>query len=92
MSRRYSIAEARDRLAKVVHEVEHGSPVELTRRGKPVAVLLGIHDYQRLQRTDLSFTEAFDKFKKSVDLASLGIEPELFASARDRSPGRTVHF
>lgn len=92
MSRRYSIAEARDRLAKVVHEVERGSPVELTRRGKPVAVLLGIHDYQRLQRSGLTFSEAFEKFRKSVDLKSLGIDPELFSSARDRSPGRTVHF
>ena len=36
MAHTYSIAEARDNLAKIVRESESG-PVELTRRGRPVA-------------------------------------------------------
>ena len=38
MSKSYSVANARARLANIVHEVEAGAEVELTRRGKKVAV------------------------------------------------------
>ncbi|MEW6569314.1 MAG: type II toxin-antitoxin system prevent-host-death family antitoxin, partial [Chloroflexota bacterium] len=40
MTKRYSIAEARQNLAAVVHELERRARIELTRRGKPVAVML----------------------------------------------------
>src|SRR4051812_12210118 len=43
-----SIADARDRLASLVHDVEEGPAVEITRRGRPVAVLVSYHEYQRL--------------------------------------------
>jgi antitoxin Phd len=92
MAKQYSIAEARDRLASLVHEAERGSRVELTRRGKPVAVILGLHDYRRLHKAGLTFSEAFESFRKKVDLASLGIDPAVFDKTRDRSPGREVHF
>ncbi|MEW6280102.1 MAG: type II toxin-antitoxin system Phd/YefM family antitoxin [Candidatus Eremiobacterota bacterium] len=45
--RRYTIAEARDQLARIVHAVESEGPVEFTRRGKPVAVLVSLSDYGR---------------------------------------------
>jgi prevent-host-death family protein len=40
MTRQVSIAEAKNRLPAIVHQVEKGSGVQLTRYGKPVAVLL----------------------------------------------------
>ena len=49
MSKAYSIAEARNQLSRVVHEAEDGAGVELTRRGKPVAVVLSIKEFRRLQ-------------------------------------------
>lgn len=48
MTKKYSIADARDNFPGVVHEVEGGTRIELTRRGKPVAVLLGMGEYERL--------------------------------------------
>jgi prevent-host-death family protein len=45
MANRYSIAEARDRLARLVHDAEKGIAVELTRLGKRVAVLVSMKDY-----------------------------------------------
>ena len=36
----YSIAQARDRFTQLVHEVEQGETVEVTRRGQRVAVLV----------------------------------------------------
>jgi len=49
MSRRYSIAEARIRLPRIVDQAEAGIEVELTRRGQPVAVLVSCREFERLQ-------------------------------------------
>jgi len=37
-------------LSGFVHEAEHGHPVRLTRRGKPVAVLISAEQYERLSK------------------------------------------
>lgn len=42
MSKQCSITAARNSLTALVHQVEKGPPVELTRRGRPVAVLLSV--------------------------------------------------
>jgi prevent-host-death family protein len=89
MAKKYSIAEARDNLPGVVHEVERGTRVELTRRGKPVAVLLGLVEYERLAQGRRDFWDAYQEFRREFDLATLGIEPdEIFHDVRDASPGR----
>lgn len=89
MTKKYSIAEARDHLPGVVHEVEGGTRVELTRRGKPVAVLLGIDEYERLAQGRRDFWETYQELRRELDFAQLGIDPdEVFAGVRDSSPGR----
>ncbi|MBI4469001.1 MAG: type II toxin-antitoxin system Phd/YefM family antitoxin [Acidobacteria bacterium] len=88
MPKRYSIAQARDRLAQLVHGAEGGAAIELTRRGEPVAVLVSIKDYQRFLAGGRTFREALDKFRNEVNVADLGIEPALFP--RDPSAGRDV--
>jgi prevent-host-death family protein len=52
MSKRYSIAEARNHLPAIVHDAERGKPIHLTRRGKPVAVLLSIDASSGCRRAD----------------------------------------
>ena len=89
MTKKYSIAEARDNLPGVIHEAEGGVRVELTRRGKPVAVLLGVEAYERLAEGRRAFWEAYEEFRRQFDLAELAIDPEeVFAGVRDASPGR----
>ncbi len=44
-----SIAEAKNQLPRIVQQAEAGSPVHITRHGKPVAVLLSEAEYGRLQ-------------------------------------------
>ena len=89
MTKKYSIAEARDNLPGVVHEVEGGARVELTRRGKPVAVLLGIEDYERLAQGRRDFWEAYEELRQEFDFTELEIDPdEVFGDVRDSSPGR----
>jgi prevent-host-death family protein len=92
MSKRYTIAEARHNLAAIVHEAERMSPIELTRRGEPVAVLLSITEYRHLAGKATNFWDAYLVFRNSVDLSQLQIEPEVFEGVRDPSPGREVSW
>ncbi|HKV09582.1 MAG TPA: type II toxin-antitoxin system Phd/YefM family antitoxin [Thermoanaerobaculia bacterium] len=93
MVKKYSIAEARDNFTSVVHEAEKGAKVELTRRGRPVAVLLGVEDYERLSRPAPRFWEAYEKFRQEFDLVDLGIDPEIdLSNLRDPSPGRDFEW
>lgn len=89
MTRNYSIAEARDRLPALVHAVETGPSVQLTRRGRPVAVLVSVDEYQRLcpRRPDL--WQAIQAFRQHTDLRDLDAEG-IFRDVRDESPGREV--
>ncbi len=89
MSDRHSISEARSNLPKLLREAEGGKAVELTRRGEPVAVLVGCRQYERLIGRHRSFFDAFEEFKNDVDLAELAIDPdELLAGTRDDTRGR----
>jgi prevent-host-death family protein len=92
MSGRYSIAEARHDLAAIVHELEGRDLIELTRRGEPVAVMLSLREYRRLTRGREKFWDAYLAFRETVDLSSLGIEPEIFEGVRDPSPGREARL
>lgn len=85
MAKQYSIASARDQLARLVHDAEEGQRVELTRRGKPVAVLLAIDDYRRLQKRPVSFSTAVAELRAEVDF---GLEPEEWLPPRDAAEGR----
>lgn len=88
--RRVSIAQARDRLPAIVHDVEQHGPVEITRRGEPVAVMLSHAEYRRLigERTD--FWATYERFRDGSDLSALDLGEDVFSGLRDRSPGRDV--
>ena len=91
MTKQYSIAEAKNHLPSLVHEVERGVTVELTRRGKAVAVILSKGDYSRLQSGGAGFWEALKAFRRKVPLKNLGLNPdEIWGGVRDRSPGRNI--
>ena len=91
MSRKYSIAEARNSLPKIVREAEAGRGAALTRRGKSVAVLVGRIDYERLVSGPKSFRDTYQVFCREVDLPALAIDPEaVFGGTRDRAKGRNI--
>ena len=90
---RHSISEARRNLPRLVREAEGGGVVELTRRGSPVAMLIGRRHYERLKTTRPRFTQAYDEFAASADLTSLELDPdELFATTREETSGRAVRL
>lgn len=86
--RTFSLAEARDNLTAIVRDVEMTSPVELTRRGKPVAVILSIDEYHLLTRPTGSFLDALERFRQDMDLDDMALGPEIFENIRDDDPGR----
>jgi prevent-host-death family protein len=90
MTVRYSIAEARNRFAEILHDLEHLSRVEVTRRGRPVAVLLSFEEYEQLCAGRITFTDAYEAFRDAFDLTAQEIEPEVFEGLRDASPGREM--
>ena len=47
--RKVSVTQARDTLTRLIREVEDGETVHITRRGKPVAVLVSKDEYDRLE-------------------------------------------
>lgn len=87
MDRTCSIAEARNDLSGVVREAEAGRPVTLSRRGRPVAVVVSASDYARVASKRRTVADAIDEFRRlrAVDLANEDWLPE-----RDSSPGRTT--
>jgi prevent-host-death family protein len=88
MPKQYSIAEARDHFTSLVRDVEQEETIELTRRGKPVAVLLSFQEYQRLTAPRSNFWEAYTAFRDQVNLQELNIEPDTWLNVRDSSPAK----
>ena len=89
MQKSYSIAEAKNWLGRVVHEAEEGPPIELTRRGRPVAMLLSIADYRKLEAPRRNLWQAIEDFRARHDMEELNLDPEeIFGGVEDRSPGK----
>ncbi|HEX2881680.1 MAG TPA: type II toxin-antitoxin system Phd/YefM family antitoxin [Polyangiaceae bacterium] len=90
MPKRYSIAEARANLPLVVNEAVSGVGVELTRRGKPIVVVLSVEQYEKLRGKHLVFGTAYRNFLKKHPLKEVGVDANLCKTVRDRGTGRPV--
>ena len=89
MAHTYSISEARSHLPAIVDQAEAGLEVELTRRGRPVAVVLSRRELERLKRKRRHFRDAYSGFLDKYSLDDIGLEQDV-ASTRDKTPGRQV--
>jgi len=89
---KYSISEAKNRLPALVHSLDKGPIVKLTRHGRPVAVLLSIHEYERLIQKKEGFWAALKAFRSQASIEELGISTKDFDNLRDGSPGRTFEW
>ena len=85
----YSIAEAKAQLAQVIRQAEERGPVELTRRGRPVAMVISTQEYQRLGGKPEPAWDVVAQVRKEFDFESLDIDPEeIFTEQKDASPGK----
>lgn len=92
MQDEFSIAEAKNRLPSIIHSVEKGPYVKLTRRGKPVAVLLSIKEYERLSQKTTGLWDSLLKFRESIKEINTDITDVEFEGIRDDDPGRKVEL
>lgn len=88
--KRYSIADARTSLPAIVDQAEAGLRVELTRRGKPVAVVVSLREFERLRSDRPRFGDVYEKFLERHSLEEVGFDPDFAASARAKGVGRKV--
>jgi antitoxin Phd len=92
MAKQYSIAEAKNKLPSIIHQVEKGPSVELTRRGKPVVVLLSISEFERLNISNSGFWDSLMSFRKMITSDQLAFSDQNFEDLRDPSCGREVKW
>jgi antitoxin Phd len=90
MSKSYSIASAQSHLPGILHDVERGEPVEITRRGKPIAVVVSIDEYRRMNVPTKGFAEVYGAWRRSVAPEDLGDGVAYFEGLRDPSIGPDV--
>lgn len=90
MPKRYSIVEARSHLAQIIDAALAGQEIELTRRGKPVAVVVSCEAMQRLRGERPEFGEQYDAFLQDRSLEEMGIDEDFAASLRSSDAGRSV--
>jgi len=88
VTEQYTIAQARDGLTRLVRRAESRAPVILTRRGKPVAVLLSYDEFNRL-KPESDYLEALEGFRRDCAGELEGLA-EALDNLRDASEGREV--
>ena len=92
MAKSYSVADARAHLPDILDDVEAGNDVELTRRGRPVALVLSPQKYELLRNQRTSFGDAYRAFLARHTAAEIGLEPKFLDSLRARDQGRRVRL
>jgi prevent-host-death family protein len=90
MTREFTIAQARNHLSEVVRLAEHEGVVELTRRGKPVAVLVSTREFARLRGSERRPFGFLEHLRAVHEADQNGLEPGDLDGIRDRGPGRPV--
>ena len=89
--KRVSVAEAKNTLPALLHEAA-AAPVEIVRRGKPVAVILSRAAYDRLRGKSEGVWAALESFRETHDLEELDAA-SAFDGLRDRATeGRPVRW
>ena len=88
--REVSIATARNALTRLVQEAEGGEVVHITRRGKPVAVLVSTDEFDRLESRDADrdVWDAIDEWRTQASFDWPEMKPKEVDGWRDRRPGR----
>ncbi|MBI4595026.1 MAG: type II toxin-antitoxin system Phd/YefM family antitoxin [Candidatus Tectomicrobia bacterium] len=88
MSRRVSVAEAKNKLPSIIREVEQGSIVEITRYGKAVAIVLPERDYRRMVESRQGFWASLWKVRSLISSEGIAIDESDLRNLRDPLPGR----
>ena len=97
MESHYSIADARNKFTKLVQHVEgQEDAVTITRRGKRVAMLISVEQYEELSARPKKrgFMDAYDEFRQRYPEREPSPidDPSWADNLRSRDPGREVNL
>jgi len=92
MKTEYSVAEARDQLARLLRVIEAGDHVHITRRGKKIAVLLSVREFDQLQERSVGFMAALAAFRKGKHGRTAVVDDSFLDGLRDEGTGREVEL
>ena len=91
-ARAVSITEARAGLPGLIKAVEGGSAVQITRWGRPVAVLVSATTYQQLSSGRPAFGDVLAEFGRRSSIERDGLDRDEFKDLRDGAEGRAVEW
>jgi prevent-host-death family protein len=74
----------------IVDQAEAGLEVELTRHGKPVAIVISHRRLEQLRGNRVQFGDAYNAYIERHSVRALGLEREFFESLRSKETGRKV--
>lgn len=84
-----SIAAARSQLPKIINAAEQGDATQLTRRGKPVAVLLSLKEYEALTTHNKNgLLQALKTYQSMIHEEDEPLPDEEVDSWRSKESGR----
>jgi prevent-host-death family protein len=90
MARQVSVAEAKNKLPSIIHEVEEGSVVEITRHGKAVAAIISGKAYRAMDQGRPGFWASLGRIRDLISAEGITIGDDDLDGLRDRTPGRPV--
>ncbi len=92
-----ALYEAKNKLTDIVRQVETGEPIELTRHGKPVAILVGFDRFRELEKAAQTYSTACKRYRTewldelSAEAAETGaVYNDPFEGIRETGAGRMV--
>ena len=88
----YTISEAKNKLTSLIHRVEKGPAIKLTRHGRPVAVLLSLREYESISRKSRGFWRELSDLRKWMKRQEIVLCDEDFEMLRNHSSGRRVEL
>ena len=88
----YSIAETKNNLSQLVHKVEEGEVIQITRRGQSVAVLLSLDDFKKYNQLSISPANTLKGFLQNKDFQDVDIEASIFDELRATQSGRAIEL
>jgi prevent-host-death family protein len=92
LMQKYSMTERDNNLSTLIHMLEQtGTPVELSQRGKTVAILVPKWEYDNLTKPKLSPWETLMAFREEEEIESLDIDTEIFNERKAQENGRETH-
>jgi prevent-host-death family protein len=92
MDKTVSVAEAKNKLPSIIHEVEQGATVKITRHGKSVAVVIRQRNYEQLMEKGQGFWKGLGKFRKLLSAEGIVFSESDFIDLRDHTVGRSFSW